>query len=240
MPLDKTNNNLIYEIIERYRGNQMEEKLTISSTGPILVVRINIPPGKVDIKYTNDVQVAKALGSLIKKGYMFSVEDVSRTVSIHQNRLEAAKAKLLNEVLKIPNTAYARQDAILQLGTALNYQIDSNPMIHGKRNPDNIYVKLPLLGLESDNRKLYEKYKSLNKYYNAVKHQGSPENRRNADKLKGTDGLAITIDFFETVRRLFRWYYKKFGKGIPDWDELKPIHYLDFNKKYRFRYEKLW
>ena len=240
MPKNKPNKNLINEVLKIYHSNRMKEELTVSSTAGCLIVRVNDSPGKsVDIPYRNDDQVVKDLGDLIKTGHIFSVDDVSLAVSIHQNRLQDAKAKLLNEVLRKPNNAYARQNVISDLGMALNLQIDKNPLVHNKRVYD-ISEKLKLLDLKSDNIKLYKKSNSLNKYYNAVKHSNQPKHIKNAENLKGTDGLEITIDFFETVRRTFRWYYKKYGNGIPDWDELKAIKYSDFNVKYRFRYERLW
>ena len=242
MPTNKSSDNLIKEVINLYHCYLMKEKLTSSSTTePSISVEINGPPSKLEtFNYINDEQTARDLHSLIKNGHTFSKENVYRNVSIHQNRLKDAKAKLLDEVLRKPNNAYAREAVISGLGMALNYQIDINPLIHDQSVPDNINKKLQLLGLKTDNSRLCEKYNFLNKYYNAVKHRGRPENVRNAQQLMGTDGLIITIDFFETVRKIFRWYYRKYAKDIPDWDELKVIKYSNFNIKYSFRYERLW
>jgi len=242
LPTDESNNNLINEVIKRYHGNQMKEELAVSgTTEPSLCVKLYKSPGKSVIPYNNNKQVAMALGSLIKTGHKFSVEDVSRIVSIHHGRLKEAKNILLSEVLPKLYNAPARQDVISNLGIALNKQVDQNRKIHNNKSVgDSINEKLQYLGLDKDKSKLYKKHESLNRYYNAVKHSGRPNSIRLEKKLKDKDGLIITIDYFETVRRIFRWYYKKHGEGIPDWDELKPIKYPDFNMKYRFRYERLW
>lgn len=123
--------------------------------------------------YKSDEQVKAELYSLVDAGYAFTEQDVARTVSIHQNRLKEAKSKLLKEVLPKPYNAYARQDVVLNLGIALNLQVDIDPVIHGNITVgDNIAEKLRTLGLAKAKPELFEKYKSLNKFYNAVKHRG--------------------------------------------------------------------
>jgi len=131
--------------------------------------------------------------------------------------------------------------AILNLGAALNHQIDKNPSITDKSViPDDINWKLDHLGLKVENPKLFHKYKDLNPFYNASKHQQRPENKAKLELLKKPIGIKITIDYFETVRRIFQWYYRKFANGLPDWDVLKPIKYTDYNINYRFTYNKRW
>ncbi len=202
MPISKSSyEGIVGTVLTYYHSHKMKEVYTVSCTATNCLV---VTPGKFPIAGTSSVvvffksdeQVKAELYSLLDTGYEFTERDVSRTVSIHQNRLKDAKLKLLTEVLTKPNNAYARQDVILNLGIALNLQVDIDPLIHGNNSiRESILEKLRVLGLATMNHELFEKYKSLNKFYNAVKHRGRPENVKNVEKLKELVGLAITIDY---------------------------------------------
>ena len=62
----------------------------------------------------------------------------------------------------------------------------------------------------------------MNPYYNATKHPQNKAYKEKINRLNGPKGVKITIDFFETIRRIFTLYYKSIVGAIPDWDELKP------------------
>jgi hypothetical protein len=243
---DNSHHGIVGTIIANYHSHQMNEIFTVSSTATnCLVVNAKTFPAagtsSVLLFYRSDDQVQAELCSLLETGYAFTEEDVSRTVSVHQSRLKEAKQRLLAEVLPKPFNAFAREDVIMNLGVALNLQVDVDPLIHNIPSiKDNILEKLWALGCEKAKPDLYKKYKSLNKFYNAVKHKGRPENVQNEARLKEPEGLRLTIDYFETVRRIFRWYYRKNTGSIPDWDELKGIRYSDYNVRYRFRLAQLW
>ncbi len=81
----------------------------------------------------------------------------------------------------------------------------------------------------------------MNQFYNTTKHGKEEKNKKCEDKLNTPIGREITIDYFETVRRIFRWYYKKHIQGgIPVWDELKTIKYSVYGIKFKFLYKTRW
>jgi len=131
---------------------------------------------------------------------------------------------------------------IADLGIALSKQIDRNEKIYNNPEVGNdIYSKLRELGLEKNNKDLFDKHMHLNDFFNATKHGKKEYNKKCEDILNTPKGREITIDYFETERRIFRWYYKKYNKGdIPDWDALKSIKYSGYGIKYQFLYKTRW
>jgi hypothetical protein len=104
---------------------------------------------------------------------------------------------------------------------------------------NDINSKLTALGMFAGSP-LYEKHRRLNRFYNATKHARTVDNQNCRLRLASRDGRRIAVDYFETVRRIFRWYYRKYAAGIPDWDELKPISYRDHGFSYRFKHSDRW
>ncbi len=230
-------------IINKYHDYTLPVSMTESCTATSCV---HIIPDKVPSKgfanltvfFQNDNQFKTELMSLYDQGYEFSFGSVRVTCSVHQMRLRDAKEVLLRNVLEKNHTTYDIQKVISNCGIALNYQIDKNPVVFGNKGiKDDIYDKLKALELDKDKPKLSVKYASLNRYYNATKHAKTPKNRADELELSRPQGKHIAIDFFETVQRIFSWYYKKYTNGLPFWDELKPIDYSKYGITYSFSFE---
>ncbi|HUV06814.1 MAG TPA: hypothetical protein VMX75_03725 [Spirochaetia bacterium] len=148
---------------------------------------------------------------------------------------------MVDKLLSNNPTPFDIQKVISECGIALNYQIDKNPVIFGKKEiKDDIHHKLRALHLDQDDPKLAEKYGNLNRFYNATKHAKSVQNRANESTLSGPLGREIAIDFFETVKRIFAWYYEKYADDLPRWDELTRIEYSRYGIDYAFSCDKRW
>jgi len=229
-----------------YKSGTLPESITESSTATncIHVIPESYPTNgysSFTIFTSYEDQIETELRSFFQQGYVFNVGNVCVTCSIHQNRLRDAKQNLLTVVKKIKPSVYELQKIILELGVALNIQIDKDSKVFG--NPsvrDNINDKLRVLGLELDNQRLFKKHQNLNKFYNITKHAKKLEDRRLEDLLKSPDGLIITIDYFETIKRVFCWYYKRHAVGVPKWDELRPVTWSFHHVRYRFLYDRIW
>jgi hypothetical protein len=186
-------------------------------------------------------QLADELTGYLMQGYVFDVGDATVTCSIHQNRLRDARRDLLALLTASQRSVYQLQTVISNLGVALNMQIDKHPSVFGNKTlPDNINEKLRYLGLECDDARLFTKHNHLNRFYNATKHAKSEENRRVQDRLNNPDGLLIGIDYFETIRRIFIWYYRKSTGTVPQWEELEDIPYSQYGVTYNFDYDRVW
>jgi len=233
-------------IIDRYHKRKLHQVVTESCTcgNALFISPQQIPPAgnsSIIIFAQNDSQMSFELLSLFDEGYYFEPKDVQCTRSLHQSRLHDAKELLISNVLINNPSVYDINRVISDMGIALNMQVDKNYLIYNQRSvPDNINQKLEILGLNNSNSKLYKKYTNLNKYYNATKHAKQEENRRIQSILTTADGQLIAIDFFETVKRIFRWYYNKYSGSVPDWEELKPIKYSSYRISYRFLYSRVW
>lgn len=164
--------------------------------------------------------------------------NLKRTESTHQGFLRYAKKHLISKILNDPFPSIEDKEiVILLMGTALNKQIDKTPSVKGLKT-DGIISKLKSIDLNNSNdceKKLHDDYKELNKYYNASKHEKESCNIKYEKILSTEDGRLITIHFFETVRKIFIWYYKKYASGcVPDWDELEEINYFSYGIVYDF------
>ena len=189
--------------------------------------------------YTDATDIGRQLMIVKNEGYTIAAETARLSCSIHQDHLNKAKAILIREILPydLPSPA-AVTDMIASCGVALNRQIDCDVRIFGKpqfRSPD-LSKKLRELGLHRGKmQRLYARYSDLHPYYNASRHFQRNENAKALSKLNSSEGKTICIDFFETTRRIFRWYYRK---AIPNWDVLNPVRYSDYGVHYAFRYDR--
>jgi hypothetical protein len=95
-----------------------------------------------------------------------------------------------------------------------------------------------VLQIEVDDPDLDAKYQNLNQYYNATKHAKTQANRDAESILAGDFGPEIAIDYFETVRHLFIWYYKKYSTEVPAWKELESIDYSEHGSSYEYSARK--
>lgn len=229
-----------------YHNNTFQVSMIESTTATTCV---HIIPKKLPdngyndltIFYHNDDQLKFELTSLLQQGYFFTSENVKRACSIHQLKLKEVKSILINNIIMQNPTPYDIQQVILLCGIALNLQIDKNPIIFNNQSIcDNINHKLSELQLENDEPKLFRKYSNLNKFYNATKHNKTIRNRNDETMLNSPLGKEIAIDFFETVIKIFYWYYKKHVNSVPDWDELQSIDYSKYNFNYSFSYDRLY
>ena len=189
--------------------------------------------------YDDTADIGRQLMTVKSEGYKIVPETARISCSIHQNHLDKAKAILIKEILPydLPSPANMA-DMIASCGVALNRQIDCDPRIFGKpqfKSPD-LSKKLLELGLNRGQmQRLYDKYVDLHPYYNSSRHFQRIENEKALSKLNSKQGKVICIDFFETTRRIFRWYYRK---AIPNWDVLKPIKFSEYRVRYAFRYDR--
>lgn len=230
--------------IWNFYNNGMPQEITISSTAPacIFIVPQIIPKDKDPTLTIPVVSRTKTVAALIEyqnQGYTFSRNNTKRTISIHKRYLKDAKDNFINLVLKNRYPFIDDKSTVINaLGDALNFQIDQHPDIFDEKiiGIDNKLLKIGLhLYWEG---KLYKKYIGLNPYYNATKHPQNKTYKEKINRLNGPKGVKITIDFFETIRRIFKWYYKTIVGTIPDWDELKPNNYTVYDIYYRFSYNK--
>jgi hypothetical protein len=233
-------------LLNRYHNNELPVSMTSSSTSTMCVhILPEVVPttgyGSLTIFARTDEQLRDELLSLINQGYQFTVGSVRVTCSLHQLRLRESKATLIDCLLKRNPSTFEVEKVISAAGIALNYQIDKHPAVFGNALvPDDIHQKLRALQFEIDDREIATKYQSLNRYYNATKHAKTPSNRQDEETLAGTSGREIAIDYFETVRRIFLWYYKKYDAGVPAWNELEEIDYPAFGSSYQFSVLKRW
>lgn len=189
--------------------------------------------------YNSATDIGRHLMTAKNEGYKIVPETARLSCSIHQDHLDKAKAILIKEILPCDSPSPAAiTEMITSCGVALNRQIDCDIRIFGKpqfRSPD-LSRKLRELGLcQGKMQGLYAKYVDLHPYYNASRHFQRNENEKALSKLNSSEGKTICIDFFETTRRIFRWYYRK---AIPNWDVLKPVKYSDYCVRYAFRYDR--
>jgi hypothetical protein len=243
---DYVNHGSVNLLIGMYHANKLQFSLTESSTATscIHVLPEKSPPGgfnSLTVFVHDDGQLATELHSLVDQGYCFTVGSVRVTCSIWQLRLRDAKQTLLEKLLIQTPTPFDVQKVVSDSGIALNYQADKALAMRNVRDlGDDICQKLTYLGLESDERKLHAKYRSLNRYYNATKHAKTLSNESAIADLSGQLGKEIAIDYFETVVRIFSWYYTQHADGIPNWDELKPVDYASYACNYVFLVDKVW
>lgn len=231
-------------VLVNYSAGRIPYDITSSSTSTsILSVLAEDETGKQQTifvsGYLNESDIGRQLMSVKGAGYRIVPETARISCSIHQDRLNKAKKMLIERILpyELPSPADIT-DMIEACGVALNRQIDCDNRIFGKpqyKSPD-LSKKLLALGLDQGKTsRLYDKYKDLHDYYNAARHFQRQENEDALRNLNSSDGKIICIDFFETTRRIFRWYYRK---AIPDWDVLRPIKYSDYHVRYAFRYDR--
>jgi hypothetical protein len=190
--------------------------------------------------YLNESNIGRQLMSVKGTGYYIIIPETARiSCSIHQDRLNKAKTMLIERILpyELPYRAHMT-DIIEAFGVALNRKIDCDNWIFGKpqyKSPD-LSKKFLARGLnQGKTSRLYDKYKDLHGYFNAARHFQRQENEDALRNLNSSYGKIICIDFFETTRRIFRWYYRK---AIPDWDVLGSIKYSDYHVRYAFRYDR--
>ena len=232
------------DIIKRYQSGAIERSLTFSSTATnvfsVLAKNGTVNAFTLVASVTNTDDLKAQLMSVKKDGYEFDPDSAQVACSLHQNRLRNAKKVLISDILPfVRPTPDIITDVIDNCGRALCRQIDIDRRIFTQCANSGINSKLAVLGLSGNSTKrLYDKYCDLNKYYNASKHEDDSRMRRAVEKLNSDDGKFICIDFFETVRRIFKWYYRKYAGGIPDWDELATIRYSDYCVQYTFRYDR--
>lgn len=231
--------------IYAYFNSGMPEELAKSSTGTacIYIVPQFVPPNSpptLTFPVFNENQAKKQVVEYQKQGYVFNKDNAKRIANPHlQNLIDGGK-KLIEEILSIEfPTILEKMNTINLLGTALNNQVDQHKDVYGKK-VNGIPEKLRLIELELKNNRLFNKYLNLNPYFVAIKHPQDKNKDKKRQELNGLRGTKITIDFFETVRKIFKWYYKETEGVVPKWDVLKSIKYSDFGIKYRFSYEKRW
>jgi hypothetical protein len=234
---------LMQSMLKGYRLYLLPVVTTVSTTctSCIHIDASRSPPGcpsSVLIFCRDDEQIAAEANKLWLSGYRWTYKNISRTESLHQARLSRAKATLIQHVLPNPIDPDHVHQVISEVGIALNEQVDLNPVASSCASND-INSKLTALGMFAGSP-LYEKHRRLNRFYNATKHARTVDNQNCRLRLASRDGRRIAVDYFETVRRIFRWYYRKYAAGIPDWDELKPISYRDHGFSYRFKHSDRW
>jgi len=216
---------------------RLPEITTILSSATNLIAITSLDPkqGTVLFPFGDEYSIKRNLEYIVQSGFKFNKNCIKLTCSIHQNKLRQAKTLLIKGISTSRFSLQEKLDTIGNSGIALNLQIDLDPIVKGNTSlGNNIYKKMEAIGLKTDNRKLYEKYTGLNPYYNATKHANKPKYRKLVQELISESGIRITIDFFETVRRIFVWYYRKTPSGVPDWDELYEINYSSYISSYRY------
>ena len=229
---------LMQSMITAYRLHTLPAVTTVSATctSCIHIAASQSPPGQASsvlIFCRDNDQIAAEAKRLWLSGYRWTFKNVSRTESLHQERLSRAKATLIQYVLPHPIDPDHVHQVISEVGIALNEQVDLNPVASCAN--DDINSKLQALGMSAGSP-LCEKHRRLNRFYNATKHARTTDNKNRRLRLASREGRRIAVDYFETARRIFRWYYRTYAAGIPDWDELKPIPYRDHGFPYRFRH----
>lgn len=142
-------------------------------------------------------------------------------------------------LLQKPKGIRKREDIIVFSGIAMNSQIGEKWKAM-RFSQANIFQMLTRLGLDRDYNNLLKKLEYMSPFYNAAHHRGTQGNANHYHKIISQDGYLIAIDFFEVVRRVFQWHYKKETGTIPDWDELKPLKYADYGVNYRYSNQKSW
>ncbi len=238
----------IAPIVSAYYEGTLKESITVSSTADSCIFSIarSYPPGSpssVTIFVESETQLENELQSYANQGYCFSLEGTYTTRSIHQKRLRDARRKLLEIIGQKKPPVYDVQTAISNIGIALNTQINKDKMIQNNKSVgNNINSKLKAIGLERDNLALYNKDKNLNKFYNATKHSKEEENIRHQEMLNSENGIVIALDYYETVRQIFIWYYKKTTAKKPMWEELNPMLLVSLHKDvaYDFDINRMW
>ena len=235
---------ILKNIIKKYHQNQLDPIMTNSCTASscLQVVPHFVPQNHADqilIVYKNDDALFLELKALFLQGYKFSDTDIKITQSIHQHRIRMAKEYLINNILGKNPTPFEIQEVVSQSGIALNLQIDKDIVLEKKYKGNDINEKLKALGIIEDDNQLAEKYKSLNQFYNATKHS-KISNRLKESVMNGKDGKYLAIDFFETIIRILKWYYKKYTGIVPSWSEFDAIQYSEFQESYIFDYNKKW
>jgi hypothetical protein len=246
------NNNSDYiknanDIWNDYDSGRMLPELTESSTGEswIVIIPQSYPPScdpTILIPIINMHQTVETLIDYQVQGYVFSKEDARVTRSIHKRYLKDAKSNLIKLISEQKFPSIDDKAVVINaFGDALNSQIDQHSKVFEKNIRGGMPIKLKEIGLHLyDNGKLYDKYNSLNPYYNASKHRDTKEHKKKLKHLYGIRGTKITIEYFETVRRIFKWYYRNSPGGVPKWDELEKIDYRPYGIYYVFRYKKRW
>jgi hypothetical protein len=188
-----------------------------------------------------DKPVSESVLEILMDGYTFNPDDVRITDSRHQGLLREARTLLCSQVLTAANPLPSvLEQVVSNLGIALNKQIDKDPCVRNKGLKDDINAKLRAIGLETDNRDLFEKHRNLNSFYNASKHEAQQQNLDALKKLQGSEGRYIVIDYFETVIRIFQWYYAKQPRGVPAWKELATLDYSTYGINYTYDLSRRW
>jgi len=240
MENDDEGKKLASAVIARFSAGSLPYERTVLSTcGSAMVLATTNPAGAPTWVMLNTADVAAIrheIEDLFHMGYRFTVEDAKMTSSYHQDLLREAKSNLCEQILGRNPSPSVIMQTILNAGTALNSQLDQDSRAQYIAGIDN---KLDAVGLKVANEPLFEKYVNLNPFYNSTKHEDRPATKRTRAQLEGLTGSMIATDYFETVRRVFLWYYEQ-KAAVPLWQELEPIDYSKFAISYTFNLSKRW
>lgn len=211
----------LFMITQSFVTGEMQELITSCSTGITTIFADSVATSVEGILIKNDDELVEAVSS---KKY----DTFKRHGSPYQGYLSRGKKELIDNILSknFPNIE-DKEVVIFLLGGALNKQVDKT------YKSGNITMKIKNLLDDSTRHPKYnyytvlqEKYEKLNPFYNTCKHEGDDVNTRYEELLNKKEGRLITIHFYETVRRIFEWYYEIHSKeGIPTWEHLKQPDY---------------
>ena len=236
MKIDFDGNSVIKSILYDYSHGDLPVSPCVSSTSTSCIqTPAEWPSGVKEcifVRATTEEELESDLRKLWSTGVRFQREGTVITYNSHQESFQRARDVVLRCLesgefhLQKPKGFRKREDIIVFSGIAMNSQIGEK--CKAMKFPQaNIFQMLTRLGLDRDYNNLFKKFEYMNPFYNAAHHRGTQGNADHYHRIISQDGYLIAIDFFEVVRRVFRWHYEKETGTIPDWDELKPIKYAD-------------